>query len=223
MNIIFEKMFHNKKIREVIINNFHKLYYYLGASGQTWEDTFWFGVKTLKCPLDMWIYQEIIYKVKPDVIIECGTASGGSALFMASICDYLNKGVVLTIDNLEDMSRPKHKRIKYFLGSSIDIDIVSQVKKNIKNGDKVLVILDSDHRKEHVFSELKIYSKLVTKKSYLIVEDTNVYGHPVLKEYGPGPMEAVVEFMEGNKDYRVDKYWEKFLFTFNPSGFLYKK
>lgn len=221
--MIFKKIFKNKIVQQSIVNNFHKLYYDLGNLGQTWEDTFWLGTKTLKCPMDMWIYQEIIYRVKPNVIIECGTASGGSALFMATICDYLNKGMVLTIDNLEDKTRPKHNRIKYFLGSSTDDSIVSDVKKNIKSGDVVLVILDSDHRKEHVFNELKIYSKLVTRKSYLIVEDTNVYGHPVLKEYGPGPMEAVVDFLRNNKEYKVDKYWEKFLFTFNPNGFLYKK
>jgi len=86
-----------------------------------------------------------------------------------------------------------------------------------------MVILDSDHSKGHVLSELKIYSKFVTKGSYIIVEDTNINNHPVFPDFGPGPMEAVEEFLKENKDFSVDRSREKFYLTFNPKGFLQKR
>jgi len=106
---------------------------------------------------------------------------------------------VITIDIEEREGKPNHKRITYIIGSSISEETVEKVKKLVKEGEKVLVILDSDHRKEHVLKELRIYSKFVTKGSYIIVEDTNINGNPVFPEYGPGPMEAVKEFLRENK------------------------
>lgn len=210
-------------LKEIYIKNeFDKIYYNTGLKGGTWGNTYWLGVKTLKTPLDMWIYQEIIFEIKPDVIIECGTDNGGSALFMANILDLIGNGKIISIDILKNDNLPKHKRIEYLMGSSTDLDIFSKVKTIIKKNDVVLVILDSDHRKFHVLSEMKLYSNLVTKGSYMIVEDTNINGHPVLKEYGEGPFEAVEEFFKTTKDYVIDVSKEKFLSTFNPKGFLKK-
>jgi len=206
---------------ERIIESFHKLYYDWKMFGKTWGDTYWLGVRTQKCPLDLWIYQEIIFDVKPDVTIESGTACGGSALFLASICDLVNNGEVITIDIVKDL-RPSHPRIKQLLGSSTSEETVQAVKSLINGKGAVLVILDSDHHKEHVLSELRIYSTFVTKGSYIIVEDTNINGHPVLPEFGPGPMEAVEEFLKENDDFVVDKTREKLLLTMNPKGYLRK-
>lgn len=202
------------------INSFHKLYY--DSMDQTWKNTFWLGVPVAKCPLDLWVYQEIIFELKPDVIIECGTYKGGSALFMAHVLDILNNGKVISID-IEDIElRPQHKRIDYLLGSSTSEDVVAQVARLISGKERVMVVLDSDHHKEHVLNELRIYSRFVTRGSYLIVEDTNVNGHPVFPTFGPGPMEAVDQFLRENKDFFIDKAREKFYVTFNPRGYLAK-
>lgn len=206
--------------KQVIINRFHELYYDSGDI--TWKNTFFLGIPTLKCPLDLWIYQECIYELKPDIIIESGTANGGSALFLASICDLVNNGEIITIDIENKIDRPIHKRIKYLLGSSTSEEIVEDVKKLIKEKNKIMVILDSDHNKEHVLNELRIFGKFINKGSYIIIEDTNINGHPVFPQYGPGPMEAVEEFMKENKDFVIDRNKEKFYMTFNPYGYLKK-
>lgn len=204
---------------EGITNDFHRLYYNSGLSGGTWHNTFWLGVPTWKCPLDLWIYQEIIFEKRPDLIVETGTAFGGSALFMAGMCDMVGKGRIVTID-IEDRDRPQHERIEYLLGSSTDEDIVEQALHDLPDDGEVLVILDSDHSRDHVLDELRIYSRFIKKDGYLIVEDTNVNGHPVLPDFGPGPMEAVEDFLKEDNGFAVDDTREKFYMTYNPRGFL---
>lgn len=206
------------KAAENIADEFHKLYY--NSSNRTWLNTSWFNIPTEKCPLDLWLYQEIIFKLKPDVIIETGTLKGGSALFLASICDLVNNGRIITMDIKDLEGKPKHKRITYLIGSSTSKEIVEKVTNMIVDDKKVMVILDSNHSKQHVLNELKIYSRFVTKESYIIVEDTNVNGHPVRTDFGPGPMEAVREFLKRNKNFIIDKTKEKFYLTFNPNGYL---
>lgn len=213
-----QKLFANFKLEKNIIDHFHKLYY--ESDDQTWKNTCWFGIPTEKCPLDLWIYQEIMFETKPDVVIETGTCHGGSALFIASICDLLNKGQIISVDIEQKENRPKHDRIVYLLGSSVSRDIVGRVQDLIRDKGRILVVLDSDHNRNHVLAELRIYSQFVTKGSYLIVEDTNLNGHPVDPEFGPGPMEAVREFLEENKNFVVDESKEKFYLTFNPGGYL---
>jgi len=119
-------------------------------------------VRTLKLPLDMWIFQEIIFGTKPDVIVETGTFNGGSALFMATLLDTIGKGRVITID-IEDFPRkPRHDRITYLIGSSTSDEIVAKVRSLIRKDETVMVVLDSDHHAEHVLNELRIYSEMVT-------------------------------------------------------------
>jgi len=205
-----------------VVNDFHALYYDSYKLGKTWADTHWLGVTAKKCPLDLWNYQEIIFETKPDLIIECGTSLGGGALFLASVCDLVGKGRVVSVDLEGRTDRPKHSRITYLLGSSTSEEILNKFKEFIGKGSRVMAILDSDHSKQHVLEELRIYSNLVTKGNYLIVEDTNLNGHPVEPGFGPGPMEALEEFLRENKDFSVDKSREKFYLTFNPNGFLRK-
>lgn len=201
-----------------IIRAFHELYY--ARKEQTWRNTYWLGVPVQKCPLDLWIYQEIIYETRPELIIECGTANGGSALYLASICDLLGYGGVVTIDITPHVGRPQHPRITYLTGSSISPRMIEYVKKLAAGAKTVMVILDSNHHKDHVLHELKTYSPLVTPGCYLIVEDTNLNGHPVVPDFGPGPWEAVEEFLHQNHDFEVDKSREKFMVTASENGYL---
>ena len=210
------------KLEKDIVTRFHRFYYDSPYFGGGSRYAFWLGIRTFKCPLDLWIYQELIFEKKPDLIIECGTARGGSALFLAMVCDGINQGEILTIDINANENWPKHSRIKYLSGSSTSETIVKQVEAAVAGKKEVMVILDSDHSKDHVLQELRLYHRFVTPGNYLIAEDTNLNGHPVRPDFGPGPGEAVTEFMRENKDFIVDTTREKFYLTFNPGGFLKK-
>lgn len=128
----------------------------------------------------------MIYELKPDLIIECGTCYGGSALYLASILDLIGKGHVLTIDIFPQPNRPSHDRITYLTASSVSVTAVQTILSMRKPDDVILVILDSDHSKEHVAKELLLYKSIVTKGSYIIVEDTSINGNPVSPDWGPG-------------------------------------
>lgn len=198
------------------IDDFHKLYYRTGPK------TSWMGVGIEKNPLDLWIYQEILHEIRPDLIVECGTRHGGSALYLAHLCDLLGMGRIVTVDILAPSAPPLHPRIEYLTGSSTDPGIVQKVRDRVAGKAVVMVILDSDHTKGHVLAEMRNYSPLVTSGSYMIVEDSNVNGHPVPWDAGPGPMEALEEFLRENGEFRSDPVREKLFFTFNPRGYLRK-
>ena len=233
-DIIYHRLYYKGGTERDLIDQFHKLYYDSSSFNKTWKNTWWMGVPVGKCPFDLWIYQELIYEIKPDLIIETGTCFGGSAYYYASICDLLSHGKVVTID-IDDAEmtlyreqttplrvRPEHPRIKYLRGSSTSESIVRQVKEMAQSTKRVLVTLDSDHRAAHVIDELKTYGPLVSKGSYLVVEDSNINSHPVYPSFGPGPMEAIDLFMKNNTDYVIDTRNENHLVTFNPKGLLRK-
>jgi cephalosporin hydroxylase len=178
------------------------------------------GIQTLKYPTDLWIYQEIVSETLPDVIVETGTWHGGSALFLATICDELGHGKVITIDTQPGEPLPDHPRIVYLRGSSTDPAVLGEVREQTREAHGVMAILDADHSCAHVLAELAAYSELVTSGNYLIVEDTNVNGHPVLPDHGPGPGEAVDEFLRRDTRYVADRSREHLLITANPRGFL---
>jgi cephalosporin hydroxylase len=203
-----------------IIENFHKLYYNgLPGEGYIFARTYWMKVLCYKCPLDLWIYQEIISELRPDLIIETGTCFGGSTLFMAHILDILGHGEILTIDIDNTIARPSHPRITYVHGSSSDAKLIESLLANRPAGVR-LIVLDSDHSKAHVLRELELLAPHVSIGSYLIVEDTNINGHPTFPTFGAGPYEAIEEFLATHKEFAVDETREKFLMTFNPRGYL---
>ncbi len=205
-----------------IVDEFHALYYRLWDFGQgiATLDLNWMGFRTHKCPMDLWTYQEILVETQPDVIIEAGTRFGGSAAYLAGICDLLGRGRVITIDLKQLSGQPQHPRIEYLLGLSASPPILAQLRQRIEPGERVMVILDSDHRYDNVLAELEAYHPLVSPGCYLIVEDSNVNGHPAWPEHGPGPMEALEAFLPRHPEFRVDTSRERFLLTMNPSGFL---
>lgn len=173
-----------------------------------------------KYPTDLFIYQEIISETKPDLLIEAGTFKGGSAYYFASLFDLLGRGRVMTVDIQDRPGRPKHPRIEYLLMSSTSDEALLRIKSAIQPNDRVMVSLDSDHSAEHVFRELQLYAPLVSKGCYLVVEDTNINGHPVYSSFGPGSMEALEKFMANNQDFVIDHSREKFKLTVAPSGYL---
>ena len=114
---------------------------------------------------------------------------------------------------------PSHPRMRRLRGSSVDPAIVAEVRRRT-DGKRTMVILDSDHSEVHVAAELRAYRDIVSVGSLLIVEDTNVNGHPVLPDYGPGPMEALDSFLAENPDFEIDPSYERLILTMNPRGYL---
>ena len=200
-----------------VVSEFHKLYM---SDHNTWTTTFWRGVRIVKCPFDLWIYQEIIHETKPELIIECGTFLGGSALYFANLMDLGNwdnglmGGTVLTIDVAEySEPRSQHVRITYLRGSSVSPAIFVAARSLAKVAKRVMVVLDSDHSAEHVFNEMSLYSDLVTPGCYMVVEDTD----------NDGPRAAVAKWMESDDRFIQDRSREKNLLTLFPGGWLKRK
>lgn len=205
---------------KAVVDAFHRLYYDgPEGEGRVHHRTTWMGVPCLKCPMDLWAYQEILAEVRPDLVVETGTHLGGSALFLAHMLDLLGNGEVISIDILDRPGRPRHPRVRYVTGSSADAVLVRGLQAERPDARR-LVILDSDHSKAHVAKELALFAPIVSVGSYLVVEDSNVNGHPVLPDFGPGPFEAVAEFLVANRHFASDLSREKFLMTFNPRGYL---
>jgi len=217
---------------EKIVEEFQRFY----SDSHVWQNTRWFGYPVSKYPQDLWTLQEIISEVKPDIIVECGTQFGGSALFMANILDLVGRGRVVSIDVqyppihgdhhfdwFKPEGLPVHEGITFLKGSSIAPEIVGRVRSLIRPGDVVLVDLDSNHIKAHVLAEMKVYAGLVSSGSYMIVEDTALNGHPTLPGWGEGPFEAVQEFLKTNDQFIIDRSREKFFVTANPGGYLRRR
>lgn len=199
-----------------IIDWFHDVYV---RSPAAQNPIHWFGCPMQKNPMDMWIYQEIIVRCQPDIIIETGTDRGASALYMAMICDIIGKGRIISIDIKERDNKALHPRIKYLIGDSVSQEIINLVIPYCVDK-SVMVVLDSDHTKQHVLKELDQYGPLVTKGQYLIVEDTQINGHPVGQNFGEGPWEAIEEWLPKHPEFIQDKECERFLLTWNPNGYL---
>lgn len=182
--------------------------------------TTYFGVRTHKNPLDVWVYQEIIHALKPSVIIEIGNKFGGSTLALAHMLDVLNTGQVIAVDI--DHSRLHesvltHPRITFIEAPALDA--FAQVQAMLSPRDTVLVIEDSSHTYDHTLAVLRKYSTLVTQDSYLIVEDS-ICHHGVNVGPSPGPYEAIETFCAETSSFMIERAREDFWVTWNPKGFL---
>jgi len=193
----------------------------------------WLGRPIIQFPQDIIAIQELIWKVKPDLIIETGIARGGSIIFSASILELIGKGEVIGIDidirkhNRKEIEKhPLMKRIIMIEGSSIDKKVVNQIYKISKGKKKIMLLLDSNHTHKHVLEEMKAYSPLVKKGSYMVVFDTIIDDLP--KKFfdrpwdvGNNPKTAVKEFLKKNSRFKIDKKIEnKLIITACPDGFL---
>ncbi|WP_434772089.1 cephalosporin hydroxylase family protein [Pseudomonas entomophila] len=193
----------------------------------------WMGRPIIQLPQDMIAMQELVWRIQPDLIIECGVAHGGSIVYYASLLQLLGHGEVLGIDvdirahNRHAIeSHPMAHRITLFEGSSIDLDMVERVRAHAQ-GKRVMVVLDSNHTHAHVLEELRHYAPLVSVDSYCVVMDTVVEDMPADafpdRPWGPGdnPKTAVWAFLEENDDFQIDQsVQDKLLLTVASDGYL---
>ena len=187
------------------------------------KKTSYYGVPTRKNPLDTWVYQEIIWMMKPDVIIEIGTMYGGSTLALAHMLDILGHGKILGLDishkKVADSVR-QHPRITLIEGDACKN--FQQVKNLISPEHKILVIEDSSHTYENTLNVLRTYSVLTSPGNYFIVEDS-ICHHGLCVGPNPGPYEAIETFINENSNFEIDRSMESFFITWNPKGYLKRK
>jgi cephalosporin hydroxylase len=198
---------------------------------QSYECT-WLGVPIIQLPEDILMMQELIYKIRPDVILETGTAHGGTAIFYASMLELIGRGRVVSIDveirkynRLAIQAHPMSRRITLIDGSSIDDETETRINKLIRPHDTVLVALDSNHSYHHVRAELERYAKFVSPGSYLVVFDgvmDIVYDAPNGSSSWEtdNPTIAVRDFLEEHPEFEVDPYYNRMRVTYCPGGYL---
>ena len=192
----------------------------------------WLGIPIIQTPEDILMMQELIWKVRPDVIVECGVAHGGALMLYASILDLLGKGRVIGVDNeirkynrLALQSHPLSRRYSLIEGSSVERETLDIVKGMIQPDDRVMVALDSNHTKGHVAKELDLYGPLVTPDSYMVVFDGVMEILTDAPNGQPGwttdnPWHAVREFLDKHPEFEMDSYYNRLKVTYCPGGFL---
>ena len=183
----------------------------------------YFGIQTLKSPIDFWVYQEIICETSPDVIVEIGNFHGGSTLALAHLCDSLGRGRVIGCDRkhqyVPDQVR-HHSRVTLVEGDACQS--FDRVVELVGGDGRVLVIEDSSHTYENTLAVLRTYSPLVGPGQYFLVED-GICHHGLSVGPNPGPYEAIESFLAENRDFEADRAKESFFITWNPKGYLRRK
>jgi len=192
----------------------------------------WLGVPIIQYPGDIVMMQELIWKIRPDTIIETGVAHGGSAVLYASILELIGKGSVIGVDiEIRKYNRvaieghPMSKRIRLIEGSSVDQKVADEVARSVNNSETRLVVLDSNHSYDHVMREMELYGPLVTPGSYMVVMDGAqglVWDIPSGKEEWreDNPLRAIKKFVADAKGWEIDNHYNRLRITSNPSGFL---
>lgn len=197
----------------------------------------WMGVPIIQLPADVMATQEVIWATKPDIIVETGIARGGSILFMASMLELIGKGKVIGVDidirkhNRETIEcHPMSKRVLLIEGSSTDGSVVAKVRAEIPNDSSVMVILDSDHSRDHVLDELRCYGPMVTAGCYLVVADTSLgrldasqvpQNRSKLWVKGDEPLSALKSYLAETDRFEADPILNsKLILASSPGGYL---
>lgn len=196
-------------------------FYHLIEHTQNFSRVKWLGTRCWQNVLDLWVIQETLAEVKPELLVECGTNQGGSALFYAHIFDLLGYGRIVTID-IEKLHHLSHPRITFIEGSSTSPEVVDQVRRTVETvRGPVMVILDSDHSMTHVLKELECYAPFVTKGSYCLVQDGAIDKQWIFQIGRPGPLPAIERFLRCAPQYRIDaERCSRFVITHHPKGWL---
>lgn len=211
-------------LRHWVVDEFHRRWY---ESNRTWKRNHFLGYTVKQLPFDLWLYQELVYEIRPSFVVQTGVSEGGSVLFFAHLLDLIgapSSALVVGVDiRLTESARSlSHPRVRLIESSSVVPECVERVRGLIQPG-VGLVSLDSDHSAAHVEKELELYSTLLTPGSYLVVEDTNVNGHPVSPTFGPGPFEATRAFLSRHDEFEADDArWQRNLISFHHHGWLRK-
>jgi len=212
-------------VRTRIVNLFHRIWY---NATDSWQRNTYMGYPVLQIPMDLWLYQELIFRERPACILQTGVAEGGSLLYFAHLLDLTGAPASCLVIGVDITLSPKaqtlrHGRIRLVEGDSTAPEVIARLEE-LRNGLPALVILDSDHRRDHVLRELERYHHMVPAGGCLVVEDTNVNGHPVYHSHGPGPFEAVEEFLSVHDDFiRDDGIWKRNLLSFHQYGWLRRR
>ncbi len=188
-----------------------------------WAEVYWLGKQVVKCPMDLWVYQEIIWETKPDLLIETGTSGAGSAFFFASIMDQLGRGHILTVDTVTypHLCHP-HPRITYLVGDSVSAEMIANIRGRVKDygpNARIMLSLDSLHTYEHVMAELAAYADLTSPGCYCVIEDTGF----AFDDAGGDPAwcsRAAAEFVAARPEFKTDLSRERHLLTSNHRGWL---
>jgi cephalosporin hydroxylase len=187
----------------------------------------WMGIPTLKNVMDLWVYQELLYRVRPELVIEMGSFKGGSTLYLAQLLELIGgAGEVVSVDIDHSHFQARHPRITLLTGSTRAPETIARLQE-LAAGRRVMIIHDADHARDTVLADLLTYADLVSRDSYFIVEDGVVDLFPpdtllggVLG--GPGPLPAVREFLEQDRRFVIDRDCQRYHLTYNPDGYLKK-
>ena len=200
------------------------VHFELIARTGNFASTTWLGVPIWQNVLDLWTIQETISELRPALLVETGTARGGSALFYAQLMDLLGTGRLVTID-VERRHALDHPRIEFLHGSSTDEAIVARVREAAAAADgPVMVILDGDHSRDHVARELELYAPLVTPGSLLLSQDGVIDRLRAFRDSRPGPLPANADFLSRHPEFEHDRERnERFLLTHHPLGWLRRR
>ena len=204
-------------IPESLANSYIEAYW----QNQGWKRTSWLGRRVARPPADLITYHDLIHEIRPNWVINSRTGDGGRAMFLASMCDLVGHGQVLSLDIVERENLPEHPRITYLTGTLEGDEMKARIREHTGTEDAhVLALLGASSSKRRMQAEFDLVADLIQVGSYAVFENTIYGGHPVWPSFGPGPHEATIDILAAYPNFVADTARERFGPTFNPGGFL---